>query len=90
MDTVQEDQTIEMESIKVNCNGTLRWKLGKLDNQDDPEERWDDEYQPLTSAKAIAHCAYSLLDRWQTSMLFTFRKDTEKKVFAAKGLESLE
>jgi hypothetical protein len=90
MDTEQRDQMIEMESIIVNCDGTLRWDWVKLDNQDDPEERWDDEYQPLTSAKAIADCACSLLVRWQTSMLWTYTRDTEKKVFAAKGLESLE
>jgi hypothetical protein len=90
MDTIRKSQMIDTDSIRVRCDGTVHFKLQRLDDQNNEDERWDEQYQPLTTAKVTADCARTLLTKWQRSMLFTYRKDPEKVVFLAEDLDSLE
>ena len=90
MDKIPKDRMIDQESMSVDHDdGCVRYKLEKLDDQDKDDERWDEDYQPLTTAKVTAHCAWVLLRRWQTSMLLIYRKDTKIEVFSQEELDSL-
>jgi hypothetical protein len=90
MDTTPKHQMIDTDSIFVRCDGTVRFDLVRLDDQDNEDEKWPEEYQPLTTAKATADCARTILTSWQRCMIPTYRKDTEKVVFLARDLDLLK
>lgn len=90
MNTIQEGKMIDLDQVSVYYDGKTKYHLKELDDQDNEDERWPEEYQPLTTAKAIAFCARDLLSMWQRSNLFTYRKDTDRLVFLQKELDALE
>lgn len=90
MDTIPKGLMVDDGSAKVRCDGTPIFSLVTFGDQSDEDERWDEEYQPLTSAKAMAFFAWLLLSRWQQSMLFTYRKDMDVSVFVEEDLKMIE